>query len=98
MAGSSQGHEVERRRVIFHGRVQGVGFRATTAGIARRYPVSGYVRNLADGTVELVAEAETRVLEEFIAAIEEAFRGSISRAEVSGVDGGEELEGFAVRR
>lgn len=87
-----------RRRVIFHGRVQGVGFRATTAGIARRYPVSGYVRNLPDGTVELVAEGEERVLDDFVAAIEEAFRGSIARTEVSGVEGGEVLSGFEVRR
>ena len=45
----------ECRRIIFHGRVQGVGFRYTTHRIARGFPVTGFVRNLTDGTVELVA-------------------------------------------
>ena len=45
-----------RVRIIYAGRVQGVGFRATAAGIARRHAVTGYVRNLPDGTVEAVFE------------------------------------------
>ena len=58
-----------RRRVLFHGRVQGVGFRYTTASIARRHPVVGFVRNLPDGSVELVAEATPPVLDQFLADI-----------------------------
>ena len=42
--------------VHFSGRVQGVGFRYTAAQIARRYRVAGYVQNLSDGRVRLVAE------------------------------------------
>ncbi|MBL8829940.1 MAG: acylphosphatase, partial [Planctomycetaceae bacterium] len=45
-----------RRRVLFHGRVQGVGFRVTTRSIAQRFAVTGWVRNLPDGSVELLAE------------------------------------------
>jgi acylphosphatase len=47
-----------RRRVsvIFEGHVQGVGFRFTALNVARRHPVTGYVRNEPDGTVRLVAE------------------------------------------
>jgi acylphosphatase len=51
MAGSKQ-----RWTVFFTGRVQGVGFRASTEHIAAGFAVTGYVRNLADGRVELVAE------------------------------------------
>ena len=54
----SDSSAVLRQRVIFRGRVQGVGFRATTASIARRHPVVGYVKNMPDGAVELIAEAE----------------------------------------
>ena len=46
-----------RRRVCFNGDVQGVGFRYTTCQIAKDYTVGGYVKNLLDGRVEIVAEA-----------------------------------------
>ncbi len=46
----------QRHTVYYSGRVQGVGFRYTTASVARGYDVVGYVRNLPDGRVELVVE------------------------------------------
>jgi acylphosphatase len=58
-----------RRRVYFSGRVQGVGFRYTCHDLARSFTVGGYVRNLRDGRVELVAEAEPSELDDFLAAI-----------------------------
>ena len=42
--------------VIYSGRVQGVGFRATVLQFARTYRVTGFVRNQRDGTVELGVE------------------------------------------
>jgi acylphosphatase len=59
----------ERRRVHFSGRVQGVGFRATTSRIAASYDVAGYVRNLRDGGVELVVEGEPGVVLAFLDAV-----------------------------
>jgi len=47
-----------RRRVIVHGRVQGVSFRAATREAARRAGVEGWVRNLADGGVEAAIEGD----------------------------------------
>ena len=47
-----------RRTSIFSGRVQGVGFRYTARSIANDFKVTGYVRNLDNGNVELVAEGE----------------------------------------
>jgi acylphosphatase len=58
-----------RRRVYFEGRVQGVGFRASTCRIASDYQVGGTVRNLDDGRVELIAEGPETEVEAFLAAI-----------------------------
>lgn len=46
----------QRETILFQGRVQGVGFRATTEQLAAGFAVTGYVRNLPDGRVELVIE------------------------------------------
>ena len=46
----------ERREVYYYGTVQGVGFRYTVRSLAGRFAVAGFVRNLPDGRVELVAE------------------------------------------
>jgi acylphosphatase len=48
---------------IVHGRVQGVCFRAETREVARSLGLSGFVRNLPDGTVEVVAEGPQEKLE-----------------------------------
>ena len=59
-----------RRRVIYSGRVQGVGFRDTSQRLAERHSVGGYVRNLADGRVELIAEGEPSQVDAFLNAIQ----------------------------
>jgi acylphosphatase len=58
-----------RRMVYFSGEVQGVGFRARTRRIARDFEVTGFVRNLDDGRVELVAEGTPGEVDKFQAAI-----------------------------
>ena len=56
----------ERREIHFSGRVQGVGFRFTTRAIAARHPVVGFVKNLSDGRVLLVAEGVPEALDRFV--------------------------------
>ncbi len=51
------------------GRVQGVGFRAFVYAIAQNYPIRGWVRNAPDGSVEVVAQGTSGVLEQFQRAI-----------------------------
>ena len=51
-----QGEGHQRRKVHFRGRVQGVGFRYTVRGVASGFAVTGYVKNLPDGRVLVVAE------------------------------------------
>jgi acylphosphatase len=60
-----------RKTVYYTGRVQGVGFRYTTRSIAGRYDVGGFVRNLPDGRVELVAEGESHELATFLDEVRE---------------------------
>lgn len=87
-----------RRRVLFHGRVQGVGFRYTTASIARRHPVVGFVRNLPDGSVELVAEADPSVLDQFFADIASEFAGNIRQQQMQEAARDEPFVRFEIRR
>ncbi len=58
-----------RCEVRFAGQVQGVGFRYTTRQIAGRFDVGGYVQNLPDGSVLLVAEGMPDVVNAFIDAV-----------------------------
>ena len=53
------------RKFIISGEVQGVGFRFFAQRVAARHQVSGYVRNLADGRVEAVAEGARESVEAF---------------------------------
>lgn len=85
------------RRVIYRGRVQGVGFRYTVASLARRRPVKGYVRNLRDGSVELVVVAPEEEFQEFHREIQQAFLGYITEVTVEAIDPGEDFEGFSIR-
>lgn len=62
---------MEQRVVYFEGHVQGVGFRYTTAQAARPLAVTGYVRNLPDGRVELVAEGQTSEIDRLLADVRE---------------------------
>lgn len=72
-----------RRTVHFSGHVQGVGFRYITRDIASRADVTGQVRNLSDGRVELVAEGTSVALDHFQRAIEEAMRGHVREVAVT---------------
>ena len=86
-----------RRRLIYSGRVQGVGFRYTTASIARRYAVSGFVRNLSDGTVELVAEGTAVALDEFFDEIASTLGRNIAAAQITEFQTDEKLNRFEIR-
>ncbi|MGJ8657505.1 MAG: acylphosphatase [Akkermansiaceae bacterium] len=59
------------KRIIFEGRVQKVGFRYATRQIALGFDVIGWIKNLVDGSVELVIEGEDQEVKEFIEEITE---------------------------
>ena len=88
-----------RRRltVIYSGRVQGVGFRYTTKTVATGFEITGLVRNLPDGRVELVAEGTRVELEAFRAAILNAgLAGFIRDEQVTWTDAKNEFRGFEI--
>ena len=88
---------MERRRVHFAGRVQGVGFRYTAVSIARRYAVAGYVQNLPDGRVVLVAEGAEAELDRYLADLRETMREYIRDIESESGPATGEFRGFRVR-
>lgn len=67
----------ESRRVLYRGRVQGVGFRHTTREVAQHYAITGFVRNLRSGQVELTVEGNPAELDRFLAAVAAAMSGFI---------------------
>lgn len=71
----------QRMQIFYSGRVQGVGFRYTAKILARGYEVTGTVRNLLDGRVELVAEGAREELEAFRKGIQESELGGLVRNE-----------------
>ncbi len=68
----------EQREFNYCGHVQGVGFRYTTRAVADRLAVTGFVRNLSDGRVQLVAEGDSRQLDLLEKQIAERMSGHIS--------------------
>ena len=86
-----------RRRVVVHGRVQGVFFRDSTQREADSAGVAGWVRNCGDGTVEAVFEGEDAAVERMLDFV----RGGPGRADVDDVEVHHEepegLQRFAVR-
>jgi acylphosphatase len=83
--------------VHYSGHVQGVGFRARTVGIARRHPaVRGWVRNLADGRVELLADGPADAVEAFLAEVRDRLGDFIAGEAATECEPDPTLVGFQV--
>ena len=86
-----------RRRVVAHGRVQGVFFRDSTRREAERRGVAGWARNTADGTVEAVFEGDPDAVEAMVAFVRAGpGHSSVSDVEVHKEEP-EHLSGFDIR-
>jgi acylphosphatase len=87
----------KRARIIYSGRVQGVGFRWTAERAALACGVTGWVRNLPDGSVETVAEAEENDILCYMNNIVKHLSGNIHNVEVQWEDFIGEFDTFSVR-
>jgi acylphosphatase len=85
--------------IFYSGSVQGVGFRYTTKTVATGFEVTGLVRNLPDGRVELIAEGARGELEAFRDAIRgTGLAGFIRDENITWSDAQNDLRGFEIVR
>ena len=86
-------------KIFYSAHVQGIGFRYTAKAVVAGFEVSGTVRNLPDGRVELIAEGSREELEGFRAAIYNAGLSSFIHDEkVNWIEAHNEFRGFEIVR
>ncbi len=84
--------------IVVKGRVQGVYFRANTQKQAHKLGVMGWVRNLPDGNVELVASGETEAVRQLVAWCHKGpMLARVSAVSVSPVNDSQAFDGFEIR-
>ena len=82
---------------LYEGKVQGVGFRASILSLAKGYEVTGGVRNLPDGRVELLLSGDADEVESFLQGIREShLAGHIDHEEITAASGDIPLRGFRI--
>jgi len=84
------------KHIIFKGHVQGVGFRYTTQRIASQFPVTGYVRNQPDGTVEAVIQGEEDDIQNCLTKIKDNFGSHIRETVISPIVYNSHLKDFEI--
>ncbi len=87
-----------RIRLIFTGRVQGVGFRYTARAIANNYPITGWVRNQPDGSVLLEVQGASESVHAFREDLAQKMRSNILGCEEESISTVMDESGFAIRR
>lgn len=88
----------KRIHVFYSGRVQGVGFRLTAEEIAQHLGVVGWVKNLRDGRVELIGEADEAALSRFLEALRSGpMKNFITQTEISWSNASETFDEFEIR-
>jgi acylphosphatase len=85
-------------QVFYEGRVQGVGFRYSVRQIAKGFNVTGWVRNLPDGKVELQVSGEDEEVNAFLEGIHQSELGSLIKKESeNGLAAPPDSRGFEIR-
>ena len=84
------------KHIIFSGRVQGVGFRFTAHNIARRCQLTGFVRNLPDGTVEMLAQGHVEDVNDCIRDLNETFGVGLTNTTINDIPYVCQLDDFRI--
>ena len=84
------------KRIVFVGRVQGIGFRFTAHNIANRHGLAGYVRNLLDGTVEMLAQGPPDDIDNCLRDIENTFAGYITETKIEQIPPNPQYNDFKI--
>ncbi|MCD8051339.1 MAG: acylphosphatase [Clostridiales bacterium] len=74
-----------RRRMVFHGQVQGVGFRWQASNLARQRNLTGWVRNCDDGTVEMEVQGPSADLDALLADLRHMRYARVDWVDVSDI-------------
>ena len=88
---------MERVRAYYSGDVQGVGFRFTAVAIAKRLKIVGWIKNCADGRVEIVAEAKKPALDSFFNSIKKCMEFHLRDMSLSNEPATSEFSDFKIR-
>ena len=83
--------------IFYSGKVQGIGFRYTVQDIANQQKLSGWVKNLNDNRVEVVAEAEETVLNIFLQEVNQHFSHYIEDVNIEWLPAGGEFRDFQIK-
>ena len=86
-----------RYHVHYSGHVQGVGFRFTCQRLASRLNVTGFVRNLANGDVELLVEGTKAEIDKLLASVASAMSTKIQDTRINARPATGEFDGFEIR-
>jgi len=87
---------MKRLHVIYHGRVQGVGFRFTVMHIAGGLDLTGWVRNSRDGSVEIISEGAENKLHTFLSQVEDSFASYINSKDIDWLEATGEFPDFRI--
>ena len=82
--------------IFYSGTVQGVGFRYTTQRVDVSQGLSGWVKNLKDGRVEIIAEGENNHIEQLIDELDKQFDGYIRHKEIDLCPAEGQCRGFRI--
>jgi len=89
--------EIQHDTLYYSGHVQGVGFRYTASQIAREFEVSGYVKNLTDGRVQVELEGRAGEIAGYVEVLEERMHSHIRKVERTTERRAPSFSGFEIR-
>jgi acylphosphatase len=88
--------DLSAKKVVFSGRVQGVGFRFTALKAANSYKLTGYVCNMPRGEVEMLLQGPAETIDSCIRDLQDSFAGYIKQTDVQTVPADSKLKDFKI--